>query len=439
MNFLPENIIRKKRDGGALSDNEIQSFISAVTDGRFSDSQTAAMAMAIFLNGMNDDETAALTLAMRDSGDVVQWPEIDAPIVDKHSTGGVGDNVSLMLAPLAAACGLTVPMISGRGLGHTGGTLDKLESIPGYQISPSEGLFRKTVKDVGCAIISASQNFAPADKKIYAIRDVTSTVESIPLIVASILSKKLAAGLEGLVLDVKCGNGATTCDAMAARELAQQLVHVAKIAGLPMSAVITDMNEPLADAIGNGLEVQNAIDFLKGNHQAPRLKQVVLELTAHMLMAHQCVDNFVQAHELALRKLDDGSAAEKFAQMVLELGGPHNLLEKSHIHLPEAAIVRPILAPASGYISHYKTRDLGMAIVRLGGGRTYPDDQLDYAVGLSKLLPIGSQIYAGDVLAMAHVQSEDQFGMIVDQMHAIVGISDQEPRSKGPIIDHITG
>lgn len=439
MTLLPQDIIRKKRDGGTLSVSEITQFVSAVTNGSFSDGQIAAMTMAIFLNGMDDEETTALTLAMRDSGDVLKWPEIDAPIIDKHSTGGVGDNVSLMLAPLAAACGLAVPMISGRGLGHTGGTLDKLESIPGYQVSPRESLFRKTVKDVGCAIISASQNFAPADEKIYAIRDVTATVESVPLIVASILSKKLAAGLEGLVLDVKCGDGATTCDLMEARMLAEKMVDVGKSAGMPTSALLTDMNAPLADAIGNGLEVQNAIDFLTGTHQTSRLKQVVLDLAAHMLMSGQCADNLDQARQLAVHKLDDGSAAEKFQHMVVSLGGPSDLVENYHIHLPKAAIVRPIPAPLSGYIYDYKTRDVAMAIVRQGGGRAHPNDQLDYAVGLSNLLPIGSQITAGDPLVMAHVQSEDQFNIITKEMHASVMISDREPRTCEPVIEFIAG
>lgn len=439
MSLLPQDMIRKKRDGGALSVNEITQFVSEVTHGTFADSQIAAMAMAILLNGMDDEETTALTLAMRDSGDVLEWPDINAPIIDKHSTGGVGDNVSLMLAPLAAACGLAVPMISGRGLGHTGGTLDKLEAIPGYQTSPDETLFRRTAKQVGCAIVSASQNFAPADKKIYAIRDVTATVESVPLIVASILSKKLAAGLGGLVLDVKCGDGATTSDVIEARSLARKMVHVAKSAGMPTSAILTDMNEPLADAIGNGLEVQNAIDFLTGTHQAPRLKKVVMEFVAQMLLAGECATNLDHAHQLALQKLDDGSAAEKFAQMISALGGPSDIIEKSEHHLPKAAIVRPVPAPASGYISAYKTRDLGMAIVRLGGGRAHPDDLLDYAVGLSKLLPIGSLINAGEPLVISHVQTQAQFEMVSDAVQSAVIISDAMPKVQDPIIDYIAG
>lgn len=437
MTMLPQDIIRQKRDGGSLSDDQIHHFIKAVTNGSFSDSQTAAMAMAIFLKGMDARETTTLTLAMRDSGHVLKWPDIDRPIIDKHSTGGVGDNVSLMLAPLAAACGLAVPMISGRGLGHTGGTLDKLEAIKGYQVSPDDTLFRQTVKQVGCAIISASANFAPADRKIYAIRDVTATVESNTLIVASILSKKLASGLDGLVLDVKCGNGATTSNGNDARSLARTMVDVANQAGMACSAMITDMNEPLANSIGNATEVQNAIDFLTNRFQTPRLKTIVIDIVARMIMAGQLADTFEKAKARAMQNLDNGNAAEIFAKMIAALGGPGDILEHPERSLPQAAIKRPIIAQGDGYIQSYDTRALGMAIVRLGGGRAHPDDQLNYAIGLSKLLPIGSKVNKGDELAVAHMASEDQYQHITRDFKAIITLSSHAPNVSHPIIDHI--
>ena len=264
--MLPQEIIRKKRNHQILSDSDIKEFITGVTDGSIMDSQTAAMTMAIFLNGMSPQETTALTLAMRDSGDVLNWSDLDAPVVDKHSSGGVGDKVSLMLAPMLAACGAYVPMISGRGLGHTGGTLDKFDSIPGYQTIPSNDLFRETVKEVGCAIIGQTGNLAPADKKIYAIRDICGTVESIELITASILSKKLAAGLQYLVMDLKCGNGAFMSNLEDARNLAKSIVRVADLAGTKTTALLTDMNQVLGHNVGNALEMQEAVDFLKGKN-----------------------------------------------------------------------------------------------------------------------------------------------------------------------------
>ena len=274
--MLPQEIIRKKRNRQPLSADEISEFIKGITDGSIMDAQTAALTMAVFLNGLNADETVALTMAMRDSGDVLEWKGFDAPIVDKHSSGGVGDKVSLMLAPLLAACGVYVPMISGRGLGHTGGTLDKFDSIPGYKTMPDNDLFRRTVKEAGCAVIGQTGNLAPADKKIYAIRDVCGTVESIELITASILSKKLAAGLEYLVMDLKCGNGAFMDNIEDARKLARSIVKVANGAGTKTSALITDMNQVLGRTVGNALEMKEAVDFLKGENVDSRLAEITL-------------------------------------------------------------------------------------------------------------------------------------------------------------------
>ena len=282
--MIPQEVIRRKRDGEALDKAEIAAFIAGLADGSISEGQVAAFAMAVWFSGMSVDETVALTLAMRDSGEVLSWPDIDSPIADKHSTGGVGDNVSLMLAPIAAACGLAVPMISGRGLGHTGGTLDKLESIPGYDIQPSGTRFRQTVREAGCAIIGQTADLAPADRRLYAIRDVTATVDSVPLITASILSKKLAAGLQSLVLDVKIGNGAFMVSLEEAETLARSLVGVANGAGVKTTALITDMNEPLADAAGNAVEIENCLAFLRGEKAGSRLEAVVVSFAAEMLM-----------------------------------------------------------------------------------------------------------------------------------------------------------
>lgn len=438
MSLLPQELIRKKRDGLALNGVEISQFIDDVTSGGFSDSQIAAMTMAIFLNGMNRDETVALTSAMCNSGDVLNWDHLNGSVVDKHSTGGVGDNVSLMLAPLAAACGLYVPMISGRGLGHTGGTLDKLEAISGYNVAPSPELFDKVVKEVGCAIISASENLTPADRKIYAIRDVSATVESVPLIVASILSKKLASGLDALVLDVKCGNGSTTSNVDEAKLLAQELVDVANGAGLSTKAIITDMNQPLASAIGNAIEIKNAVEFLKGSKQDPRLRDVILSITSSMLVAGGLAANQNEALKIATTKLEDGSAAEVFGKMVHALGGPADIIENTDAHLRHANIITPIIADQDGWITNYQTRELGMAVVRLGGGRSNPNDKLDYSVGLSELLPIGHKVLKGNQIALAHVSTEDQLMQLTHDIQNIITISDEETGPVSPILSVVT-
>ncbi|MEM6461547.1 MAG: thymidine phosphorylase [Pseudomonadota bacterium] len=407
MGFLPQEMIRKKRDGGTLEPDEIAAFVKGMIDQTVSEGQIAAFAMAVFFNGMSQDEAVALTLAMRDSGDVLTWPDTDRPIVDKHSTGGVGDNVSLMLASIVAACGAAVPMISGRGLGHTGGTLDKMESIPGYQVVPSNALFRKTVAEVGFAIIGQTGSLAPADRRFYAIRDVTATVESIPLITASILSKKLAAGLHALVLDVKVGNGAFMAELEAASQLAQSLVDVANGAGLATSAIITDMNEPLASAAGNAVEVKNAVDFLIGNHRDPRLEDVTLTLAAEMVHASGLAPDHHAARRMASDALGSGRAAEFFAKMVHTLGGPSDFIDRHDMHLPKAPVIRDVIAEESGYVHSIDTRGKGLAVVALGGGRTRPQDSVDHAVGLTDLAGIGARLSTGDVVARVHASSEE--------------------------------
>ncbi len=406
--MLPQETIRRKRDGKALTAADIAAFVEGLTAGTVTEGQVAAFGMAIFFNGMNRDEAVALTLAMRDSGDVLDWSDLPGPATDKHSTGGVGDNVSLMLAPIVAACGAYVPMISGRGLGHTGGTLDKMDSIPGYTSQPDNALFRRTVREAGCAIIGQTANLAPADKRFYSIRDVTATVESIPLITASILSKKLAAGLGSLVLDVKAGNGAFMASARDAGRLATSLVEVANGAGLKTTALITDMNQPLASAAGNAVEVTNAVDFLTGKVRDPRLLDVTLALAAEMLVSTGIAGTTREGLARAGRALDGGQAAETFGRMVALLGGPADFLQRPEAYLKSAPVERAVSAPASGFVTGVATRDIGVAVVALGGGRTRPEDGVDHAVGLTRLLSVGTEVRRGDPLALVHARSEAQ-------------------------------
>lgn len=408
MSLLPQEFIRRKRDRQTLDEKDIAAFVAGITDETITEGQIAAFAMAVFFNGLSRDETVALTLAMRDSGDVLAWPDIDRPVSDKHSTGGVGDNVSLMLAPILAACGVAVPMISGRGLGHTGGTLDKMESIPGYSVIPDNALFRRTVDEVGCAIIGQTGRLAPADKRFYGIRDVTATVESVPLITASILSKKLAAGLGSLVLDVKCGNGAFMDDPKKAETLARSLVDVANAAGLSTCALITAMDQPLASAAGNAVEVRNAVDFLTGAHRDTRLLDVTLALASEMLLRSGQAGSHGEAANIARKALENGAATEKFQAMVTALGGPADFIEAMDRHLPKAAIVRDIAAPQAGTVLAIDTRGVGLAVVTLGGGRRRAADTVDHAVGLDQLVALGTVLQPGDPIARVHARTENE-------------------------------
>ncbi|MFK0162584.1 thymidine phosphorylase [Rhizobium sp. NPDC090279] len=404
--MIPQEIIRQKRNGGTLSAADIDGFIGALGRGELAESQIGAFAMAVWFRGMTREETVALTLAMARSGDILSWDGIGRPIADKHSTGGVGDNVSLMLAPIAAACGLAVPMISGRGLGHTGGTLDKLESIPGYGITPDAARFRKVVDEVGCAIIGQTGALAPADGKLYAVRDVTATVDSAPLITASILSKKLAAGLETLVLDVKIGSGAFMTSQEEAETLARSLVEVANGGGVKTSALITDMNEPLADAAGNVVELHNCLDFLKGNKAGTRLETIVLAFASEMLVQAGIATNAVEAEGRAREALASGKAAEIFGRMVHGLGGPVDLLEHPNRYLVTAPVQKPVLAAADGWLGSCDARAIGMSVIDLGGGRRRPQDKIDHRVGFSDILPLGTRVSKGDRIATVHAADE---------------------------------
>lgn len=406
MVFLPQEVIARKRDGQELSKAEIAAFMDGFTRGTVSHAQAAAFAMAVYFQDMSMPERVALTLAMRDSGTVLDWSDLDGPVADKHSTGGVGDNVSLMLAPIMAAMGIYVPMISGRGLGHTGGTLDKFDAIPGYQTQPDNELFRQVVRQAGCAIIGQTADLAPADKALYAIRDVTGTVESIPLITASILAKKLAAGLDALILDVKTGSGAFMPTLERSRELAQSLVTVANGAGLRTGALITDMNEPLASAAGNGLEVRNAVDFLTGRHQDARLKEVTLSLCAAVAEMTGVAATVEAGRMLAETALDSGRATERFAVMVHALGGPGNFIDRLDSHLAAAPIIRDVFADSAGTVSEIDTRGVGMAVVALGGGRTMPSDDIDHRVGFDRLAGLGAQLDSHTPIARIHARDE---------------------------------
>jgi thymidine phosphorylase len=409
MTVLPQEIIRRKRDGHELAEAELEAFVSGLVSGTVTHPQVSAFAMAVYFRGMTMAERIALTRAMTRSGSVLDWRPLGlpGPVLDKHSTGGVGDNVSLMLAPAVAACGGFVPMISGRGLGHTGGTLDKLDSIPGYRTAPDIEEFRRVVKEVGAAIIGQTEDLAPADKTVYAIRDVTATVESIPLITASILSKKLAAGLHGLVMDVKTGSGAFMPTLEGSRELADSIAHVATGAGVPTVALITAMDQPLASAAGNAVEVRNAIDFLTGTRCDARLVEVTVELGAEMLAVGGLVPDVGEGRSRIQAVLASGAAAETFARMVRALGGPADLLEHPERHLPRAGVVRAVAAEGEGRVAFIDTRAVGLAVVALGGGRRRPHDGIDHSVGFTDLAALGDVVGEERPLAIVHASSED--------------------------------
>jgi len=415
--MLVQEVIRRKRDGLVLSPAEIGFVVKGITDGTMSEGQLAAFAMAVYFKGMTLDERVSLTTAMRDSGDVLAWQGEDRPVVDKHSTGGIGDNVSLMLAPALAACGAAVPMISGRGLGHTGGTLDKLDAIPGYTTQPENDLLRRVIRDVGCAIIGQTADIAPADKRFYGVRDVTATVESIDLITASILSKKLAAGLEALVLDVKCGNGAFMATLKQATGLAQSLVEVANGAGCRTSARITDMNQPLASAAGNAVETANAVAFLTGDAVDARLWEVVCTLGGDLLALAGLAGDQTQGRDKIEGALRNGAAAERFGQMVAALGGPVDFIQNAGRYLPAAPVTRDVFGDA-GFVTAIDSRAIGLAVIELGGGRRRASDRIDPSVGFSKLAPIGAEISKGLPLGCVHAADDAAAERAADALRA---------------------
>ncbi len=404
--MLFTDVIRTKRDGGELSDEQIQFFVDGLADDSLPAEQVSALAMAVFLNSMNFEEAGKLTLAMAGSGTVLDWSTegLDGPVVDKHSTGGVGDKVSFLLAPIAAACGCYVPMISGRGLGHTGGTTDKAECIPGYDATPNFGLFRKTVREVGCAIIGQTADLAPADRRFYSIRDVTGTVESVPLITASILSKKIAAGLQGLVMDVKVGTGAFMESHERARELGRSIIGTAAKADLRTHAIITDMNEVLGTTAGNALEIAESMQYLRNEKRDSRLDDVTLALCAEMLVVGGIESDRDTARGLCDEAVTSGRAAEVFGRMVTAMGGPADFIEKYDGHLAKAPVVRTV--SGEGYVASVNTRAIGNAIIELGGGRRKVGEALDLSVGFSDIARVGAELGDDAPLAVIHAASE---------------------------------
>jgi thymidine phosphorylase len=434
--MLAQDIIRSKRDGQRLNEAQIQQFVCGLVDGSWSEGQVAALAMAICLRGLARGECVALTRAMLHSGRVMAWPDLPGPVLDKHSSGGVGDKISLMLAPMVSACGGFVPMISGRGLGHTGGTCDKLAAIPGYCITPHPQLFEQVVRSVGCAIIGQTGDLAPADKRLYAIRDVTATVESVPLITASILSKKLAAGLQGLVMDVKCGNGAFAESRGGADDLARTIVAVASHTGLKATALVTDMNQVLGHTVGNALETAEAIRYLTGrggtgadSAREARQHAITLALGAELLVLGSLATDTAAARIQLQAALDSGAAAERFARMVAALGGPVDVLERPAAHLAAAPVVVPVPALRAGVLTATHTRAIGLAVVELGGGRYRADDAIDPRVGLSHMQPLGSYLATGEPLAFVHAADRAGAERAIAQLQAACTITDSSEGS----------
>ncbi|SHH71853.1 thymidine phosphorylase [Ferrimonas marina] len=428
--FLPQEIIRKKRDNQALSADEIHFFCQGIGSGEISEGQIAAFAMAVYFNDMTAAERVALTEGMRDSGMVLSWDDLalDGPVLDKHSTGGVGDGVSLMLGPMIAACGAYVPMISGRGLGHTGGTLDKLEAIPGYNITPDNDTFRRVVQQAGVAIIGQTGDLAPADKRMYATRDVTATVDSIALITASILSKKLASGLDALVMDVKVGSGAFMPSYDASEQLAQSIVDVANGAGVPTSALLTDMNQVLSSSAGNAVEIREAVRYLNGEQRNPRLHEITMALGAELLVLGKLAETTEQGWQKLQQALDSGEALRRFGLMVAGLGGPEDFVEHYDRYLPKAPVSKPVLAQSVGFVAEMDTRAIGMAVVHLGGGRSVPDEAIDHSVGFEQFCTLGQEVNEQTPLALLHAEDEAQWQRAAEALRAAITVSLEQPQ-----------
>jgi thymidine phosphorylase len=442
---LPQEVVRHKRDGRTLTDEEIAYFVGGLTDGTITEGQAAAFSMAVFFRGMTRAELVAFTLAMRDSGTVLDWSDADlqGPPLDKHSTGGVGDKVSLMLAPIVAACGGAIPMISGRGLGHSGGTLDKMDAIDGYTTAPNNAHFRRVVRDVGCAIIGQTGELAPADRRLYAIRDVTATVESIPLITSSILSKKLAAGLTGLVQDVTFGSGAFMTTEEGARTLAESVVAIANGAGCRTTAILTDMNEVLGTTAGNAVEAREAIAYLVDeggpDGREPRQHEVTMALSAELLVIGGLFADVTDARAACERALASGEAAARFARMVAALGGPTDLLERPDGYLPLPEVTVPVFPARHGFIAAEDARAIGLAIVGMGGGRVRADQRVDHAVGFTHVAPIGAEVGPDRPLCLVHARTDGRAEAAAAEYRAAVTIADVPPVPAPVVLERIAG
>jgi len=437
--MLFTDVIRTKRDGGTLCDEDIALFVEGLADGSIPAEQVSALAMAIFINSMNFEETSKLTIAMANSGTVLDWGQegLDGPVVDKHSTGGVGDKASFMLAPIAAACGCYVPMISGRGLGHTGGTTDKAECIPGYNTAPDFETFKKIVKSTGCAIIGQTADLAPADRRLYSIRDVTATVASIPLITASILSKKIAAGLGALVMDVKVGNGAFMESLERSEALANSIISTAARAGVKTHVLITDMNEVLGTTAGNAVEIEESMRYLRNEQRDPRLDEVVIALSAEMLVAGGIESDRDAAKQRCDDAVTSGRAAEIFGRMTSALGGPADFVENYAHYMPHAPVVRAV--HAEGVLAEVDTRAVGNAIIELGGGRHEVGEKLDLSVGFTDVAPIGTLLDADRPLALVHAATAEDADIAEKNLLAACRLAAEAPEPRPAICRIMTG
>jgi pyrimidine-nucleoside phosphorylase len=434
--LFPQHVIARKRDGAELDRDEIGSFVKGASDGSWEDYQLSALLMAMFLRGLTPRETAFLTDAMMRSGTVADLSSIRMPKVDKHSTGGVGDKVSLHLAPMVAVCGVAVPMISGRGLGHTGGTLDKLESIPGFRVNLSLDEFRKQVGTLGIALIGQTAEFAPADRKLYALRDVTGTVESIPLICASILSKKMAAGIDALVLDVKFGRGAFMKDKARARELAVALTAASVAMGKPARAVMTDMDEPLGHTVGNALELRESIECLQGNGPVD-VMEVTHALGVQMLLLAGVEKDPAAAAARLERSISGGTALAKFREMVIAQGGDPRVVDDPE-RLAKASLVRPLASKRAGFVTDVDALAVALAALRLGAGRAKAADRIDPAVGVSRLVKSGDPVQAGEALCTVHASSEDALREASGMLERAIVVGDKAPAAR-PVVGETIG
>jgi thymidine phosphorylase len=434
----PQEVIRRKRDRQVLSEAEIRSFVAGIADGSISEAQIGAFTMAVYLNGMTTPERVALTLAMRDSGTVLDWSKsgLDPKrIIDKHSSGGVGDEkITLLVVPLAAACGLAVPNLSAWGLDYCGGEMDMLMSVPGYDGSPPPETFMKAVIGTGGAISGPTLQLAPADRKIFKVRDVTATVESVALITGSIMSKKLAVNPSGVVICVGSGTGAYMPTVAHARELAESMSNVATGAGIPSVMLVTDLNSVLGTSVGSAVEMVETVDFLSGRYQDPRAKELVIEVTADMIRIAGVAPDMEAARKLAEAKLADGSAAEHFQKMVAALGGPPDFIEQAARHLPQAAVIAPVYPEGEGYVAAMNAKEVGLALIALGGGRKRPDDPIDLTVGFTDFRQIGDEVGPRKALCTIHARNEAEWDEAAGRIRAAITVSPAKPKPLGPIV-----
>lgn len=428
------DLIMKKRNGGTLSRDEIFFMIEGYTKGNIPDYQMSAMMMAIYFNGMNEKETAALTMAMAESGDQLDLSGIQGIKVDKHSTGGVGDKTSLALTPMVSACGVKIAKMSGRGLGHTGGTIDKLESFQGFSTSLSEEAFIDQVNRIGISIIGQTKNLAPADKKLYALRDVTATVDNMSLIASSIMSKKLAAGADAIVLDVKTGSGAFMKEEADAMLLAGEMMTIGKNAGRKMMAVISDMDQPLGNAVGNALEVKEAIETLKG-HGPADFTELCMTLGSCMLMVAEIAENEQQAREMLKEAVDSGKALDKLAELVEAQGGDKRMVYETDL-LPKASNITPLLSEKDGYVEKIQCDEVGICSLILGGGRETKESAIDLSVGIVLTKKVGSHVKAGEPLAYIHSNEEAKRLACEERLRKAFHIGDKV-KKEGAIIHQI--